>query len=163
MVCFKCSPAKSNVHPGVSIHGSLLLWKVPWIKSQEPEVQAPKSKSNSWAILYAHFWASFVKPANSFIRQRTCVLCPIDRFRRVCEIILITCNLFSVYSHLREFIRFLQRFQKHKIQSNSLTRKTINVMAKVFKSLGQRDLLQFLSPPHPRHETRGRLLLNLFP
>ena len=97
------------MYPGVSTHGSLLLWKVPWIKSQEPEVQAPKSKSNSWAMLYAHFLASFVKPANSFIRQRTCILCPIDRLCRVCELILITCSLFFC---IQSFKRVHQIFTK---------------------------------------------------
>ena len=106
---FKCSPGKSNVHPGVSTHGSLLLWKVPWIKSQEPEVQAPKSKSNAWAMLYAHFWASFVKPAKSFIRQRTC---PVPH-RQALHGLWAHSNyiqlVFFVYSHSREFIRFFQR------------------------------------------------------
>ena len=60
VVFFKCSPGKSNVQPGFSTHGILLLWEVPWMKSQKPEIQALKSKINSWAMLYARFWASFL-------------------------------------------------------------------------------------------------------
>lgn len=105
---FKCSPGKSNVHPGVSTHGSLLLWKVPWIKSQEPEVQAPKPKSNAWACympIFELYLLNLLIPSSG----KELVLCPIDRRCRVCELILITCSLFFC---IQSFERVHQIFTK---------------------------------------------------
>lgn len=93
-------------------------WEVPRLKkSQESEVQAPSSTTNTWKVLDIHFLSFIFTPADCFLKQRLFNLWPTDGLCEVCELIL-NCKQFGVCFFVC-FVFFLTLFLVYNLTPES--------------------------------------------